>query len=90
MRPRSVLIVCSFIAVGVAGYALLAPSGAPRLLAQERELNVIEQVSNLCRISVVEEAWRRGQSLAVHGLIYGLHDGILRDLDVSRSGPDAG
>jgi carbonic anhydrase len=44
------------------------------------ELNVIEQVSNVCRTSIVQDAWSRGQELAVHGLIYGLHDGLLRDL----------
>ena len=49
------------------------------------ELNVIAQVSNACRTTIVQEAWRRGQDLAVHGWIYGLHDGILRDLQVTRS-----
>ena len=44
------------------------------------ELNVIEQVANVCRTSIVQDAWARGQALAVHGWIYGLHDGLLRDL----------
>ena len=44
------------------------------------ELNVIEQVANVCRTTVVREAWARGQQLAVHGWIYGLDDGLLRDL----------
>ncbi len=44
------------------------------------ELNVIEQVVNVCRTTVVREAWARGQDLAVHGWIYGLRDGLLRDL----------
>jgi carbonic anhydrase len=44
------------------------------------ELNVIEQVRNVCQTSIVEEAWGRGQAVAVHGWIYGLHDGRLRDL----------
>ncbi len=44
------------------------------------ELNVIEQVVNVCRTTVVREAWARGQELAVHGWIYGLQDGLLRDL----------
>ncbi len=44
------------------------------------ELNVIEQVVNVCHTTVVREAWRRGQGLAVHGWIYGLSDGLLRDL----------
>ena len=46
------------------------------------ELNVIEQVVNVCRTTVVREAWRRGQELRVDGLIYGLEDGLLRDLGV--------
>jgi carbonic anhydrase len=44
------------------------------------ELNVIEQVVHVCETTVVREAWARGQPLAVHGLIYGLEDGRLRDL----------
>jgi len=44
------------------------------------ELNVIEQVVNVSRTTVVRDAWLRGQSLAVHGWIYGLRDGLLRDL----------
>ena len=47
------------------------------------ELNVIEQVINLSRTTVVREAWSRGQALTVHGWIYDLNDGLLRDLDVS-------
>src|SRR4026209_1474982 len=46
------------------------------------ELNVIEQVLNVGRTTIVQSAWQRGQELAVHGWIYGLHDGLLRDLDV--------
>jgi len=47
------------------------------------EINVIMQVRNLCRSAVLREAWRNGRELAVHGLIYGLQDGILRDLQVN-------
>ena len=47
------------------------------------ELNVIEQVTNLSRTTVVRDAWSRGQTLTVHGWIYALSDGLLRDLDVS-------
>jgi carbonic anhydrase len=47
------------------------------------EWNVIEQVANVSRTTVVRDAWARGQSLAVHGWIYGLRDGLLRDLVVS-------
>jgi carbonic anhydrase len=44
------------------------------------ELNVIEQVRNVCQTTVVRDAWDRGQELAVHGWVYGLKDGLLRDL----------
>jgi carbonic anhydrase len=43
-------------------------------------LNVLEQASNVCRTTVVQDAWRRGQSVTIHGVIYRLQDGILRDL----------
>lgn len=44
------------------------------------ELNVVEQVRNVCHTTIVQNAWARGQELAVHGLVYGLVDGLLRDL----------
>ena len=47
------------------------------------ELNVVEQVLNVAQTTVVQAAWRRGQDVAVHGWIYGLEDGLLRDLGVS-------
>jgi len=47
------------------------------------ELNVIEQVANVCRTTIVLDAWERGQELAIHGWIYGLQDGLLRDLNVT-------
>jgi len=49
------------------------------------ELNVIEQVLNVCHTTIARDAWERGQELAVHGWIYGLQDGLLRDLDVNVS-----
>ena len=51
------------------------------------ELNVIEQVANVCETSIALDAWGRGQELAVHGWIYGLNDGLLRDLNVTRDKP---
>ena len=53
------------------------------------ELNVIEQVANVCRTTIAMDAWRRGQSLAVHGWIYSLQDGLLRDLGLSVTRSDA-
>lgn len=49
------------------------------------ELNVIEQVSNVCATSIVQDAWVRGQELSIHGWIYGIKDGLLRDLGVTIS-----
>jgi carbonic anhydrase len=53
------------------------------------ELNVIEQVAHVCQTSPVLDAWKRTQSLSVHGWIYGLTDGILRDLKCSASSPES-
>jgi carbonic anhydrase len=52
------------------------------------ELNVIEQARHVCQTTIVQEAWGRGQSLSIHGWIYGLHDGHLRDLGVSTRDVD--
>lgn len=49
------------------------------------ELNVIEQVANVCQTTIVQGAWERGQPLAVHGWIYGLSDGLIRDLNISTT-----
>ncbi len=46
------------------------------------ELNVAAQVANVCHTTIVQDAWRRGQPLAIHGWIYDLKDGLLRDLDL--------
>ncbi|MBX7211917.1 MAG: carbonate dehydratase [Verrucomicrobiaceae bacterium] len=53
------------------------------------ELNVIEQVINVCQTTVVESAWERGQQVTIHGWIYGLSNGLVRDLGVSVSEMDA-
>ena len=52
------------------------------------EFNVIEQVANLTSTTIVQDAWARGQELTVHGWIYGLKDGLLRDLKTSASSSD--
>jgi carbonic anhydrase len=49
------------------------------------ELNVIEQVANVCQTTIVRDAWERGQALSVHGWVYGLEDGLVRDLDTTVS-----
>ena len=47
------------------------------------ELNVIEQVANVCQTTIVRDAWERGQELTIHGWVYGLKDGHLHDLNVT-------
>jgi carbonic anhydrase len=66
------------------GESLASGARANRLV----ELNVTEQVVNTAQTTVVQDAWERGQQLTVHGWVYGLHDGLLRDLGMSVSGPD--
>ena len=51
------------------------------------ELNVVEQVRHVCQTTIVRDAWRRWQHVSVHGWIYSLQDGLLRDLQVTDSGP---
>ena len=46
------------------------------------ELNVVEQVKNVCHTTIVQNAWKSGQELAVHGWIYSIKDGRLKDLNV--------
>ncbi len=53
------------------------------------EMNVIEQVGNVALSTVLQDAWARGQKVAVHGWVYGLSDGLLKDLDVTMHSPDA-
>jgi carbonic anhydrase len=52
------------------------------------ELNVIEQVANICHTTIVQKAWKSGQELSVHGLIYDIEDGILKDLKVCSTNPE--
>ena len=62
--------------------ACVASEGAARC-DRLCELNVIEQVANVCRTTIVRDAWARGQELRVHGWIYAIRDGLLRDLRCS-------
>lgn len=52
------------------------------------EINVIEQVRNVCNTTIVQQAWRRGQPLGVHGWIYGIDNGRLHDLGVTIAAAD--
>ena len=51
------------------------------------ELNVLEQARNVCRTTIVEDAWPRGQEVEIHGWVYGLHNGLLEDLRITVSKP---
>jgi carbonic anhydrase len=62
-----------------------ALDGEPRKTDLLCELNVLEQVGNVCQTTIVRDAWLRGQPLTVHGWIYGLRDGLLHDLGMSVS-----
>jgi carbonic anhydrase len=66
--------------------AIADPADRERRLC---ELNVIEQVRHVCEATVVQDAWAAGRPLAVHGWIYGLDDGLLRDLGCTREGTRA-
>jgi carbonic anhydrase len=71
--------------VGDKHAAELAPLDGERRYERLCELNVVEQVANVCQTTIAEDAWARGQPLTVHGVVYSLHDGLLRDLGVSTS-----
>jgi carbonic anhydrase len=62
----------------------LAGAGS-RMADRLCELNVIEQVANVCETTIVRDAWERGRALAVHGWIYGIQDGLLRDLRITAT-----
>jgi carbonic anhydrase len=61
--------------------------GEPAQIDRLCELNVIGQVANVCQTTIVQDAWSRGQNLTVHGWIYGLKDGLLRNLNTSVANP---
>jgi carbonic anhydrase len=53
------------------------------------ELNVIEQVVNVCQTTIVQDAWERGQDVTVHSWVYSLQDGLVRDLGMAVSNADS-
>jgi len=69
--------------------AWLATLDAAQRLDALCELNVLEQALNVCQTTIVQDAWQRGQTVVVHGWVYGLHDGLLADLAMTVTGvPD--
>jgi carbonic anhydrase len=70
-------------------HAELLEGGTDEMRAERlTELNVVEQVVNVCQTTVVQEAWVRRQDLTVHGWVYSLKDGLVRDLHMSVTAPD--
>ena len=65
----------------------LLPKGTPRL-DRLVELNVMAGVTRISTTAIVQQAWARGQDLKIHGFVYGVHNGILRDLHVPISQPE--
>ena len=64
-----------------------APRQASERVDRLCELNVIEQVAHVCQTTIVQDAWERGQPLSVHGWVYGLKDGLVRDLVTTVNAP---
>jgi carbonic anhydrase len=65
--------------------ALLASVALERRCAALCELNVIDQVRNVCLTNVVQDAWQRGQELTIHGWVYGLADGLLHEVQAQTT-----
>ena len=65
------------------GAQLDAAKGEAAAAARLSELNVIEQVANVCQTTIARDAWERNQPLTVHGWIYGIDNGLLRDLNTT-------
>lgn len=64
------------------------PTEFPARVDKVCEINVIEQALSVCQTTVVQDAWSKGQNLAVHAWIYGLSDGLLKDLQMNVSGAE--
>jgi len=67
-------------------HAQLIERAAARAADLLCELNVVEQVRNVCQTTVLRDAWQRGRDVTIHGWIYRLHDGRLHDLGISIDG----
>lgn len=68
--------------------ALLERIAVERRVDALVELNVLEQARNVCRTTIVEDAWARQQTVVVHGWVYGLHNGLLEDLRITAQSPE--
>lgn len=87
MQPRQMGLVDSWLRTIRDLYheqwEVLKPLDPQAQLDRMCELNVIKQVANVTQSPIVQNAWHRGQALAVHGFIYGIKDGHLKDLNVT-------
>jgi carbonic anhydrase len=63
-------------------------AGETERAARLCELNVIEQIANVAETTIVRDAWRRGQAVELHGWVYGIQDGLLRDLGMNAISPE--
>ncbi len=72
-------------------HAQLLPDEMDAELRHDRlcELNVVEQVVNVCQTTIVQDAWDRGQDLTIHSWVYSLEDGLVRDLGMAVSDADS-
>jgi carbonic anhydrase len=63
-------------------------ANTPALYDRLCELNVVEQAVHVCRTTILQDAWRRGRDVTVHTWVYGLRDGLLRDLGFAAAAPE--
>jgi carbonic anhydrase len=68
--------------------ALIEPASDEARIDRLCELNVVDQVRHVCHTTIVQDAWRRSQPVTVHGWIYDVADGLLRDLQCTASSSD--
>lgn len=62
-------------------YPQMLAGGGDAAIDRLCELNVLEQAQNVCRTTIIKDAWERGQDVAVHAMVYSVADGLMRDLD---------
>jgi len=91
LQPRQTSLIGNWLyplyELGMRHHAELLAVGESDRVDALCEINVIEQVRHVCQTTILERAWRRGQNVAVHGWIYGIHNGRLSDLEVTVSAP---
>ena len=92
MNRRLLLLLCCLLALPSLVACQRASEELAKLATEEEqvdrlcELNVIQQVANVAHTSIVQNAWHRGQSLSIHGCIYGIKDGRWKSLNTTISG----